>query len=46
LKVAASALKAFPQFNASIDMAGEEIIYKRYINIGVAVDTIAGCWFR
>ena len=42
LKVAASALKAFPQFNASIDMAGEEIIYKRYINIGVAVDTDRG----
>ena len=42
LKVAASALKAFPQFNASIDMAAEEIIYKRYINIGVAVDTDRG----
>jgi pyruvate dehydrogenase E2 component (dihydrolipoamide acetyltransferase) len=42
LKVVASALKAFPQFNASIDMASEEIIYKRYINIGVAVDTERG----
>ncbi len=42
LKVVASALKAFPQFNASIDMASEEIIYKRYINIGVAVDTDRG----
>ena len=42
LKVVASALKAFPQFNASIDMATEEIIYKRYINIGVAVDTDRG----
>ena len=42
LKVAASALKAFPQFNASIDMAREEIVYKRYINIGVAVDTDRG----
>lgn len=42
LKVAASALKAFPQFNASIDMASEEIVYKRYINIGVAVDTDRG----
>ncbi len=42
LKVCASALKAFPQFNASIDMASEEIIYKQYINIGVAVDTERG----
>jgi pyruvate dehydrogenase E2 component (dihydrolipoamide acetyltransferase) len=42
LKVVSSALKAFPQFNASIDTATEEIIYKRYINIGVAVDTDRG----
>jgi pyruvate dehydrogenase E2 component (dihydrolipoamide acetyltransferase) len=42
LKVCASALKIFPQFNASIDMGKEEIIYKQYINIGVAVDTDRG----
>lgn len=42
LKVCASALKIFPQFNASIDMAKEEIIYKQYVNIGVAVDTDRG----
>ncbi len=42
LKVCASALKVFPQFNASIDMSREEIIYKQYINIGVAVDTDRG----
>jgi pyruvate dehydrogenase E2 component (dihydrolipoamide acetyltransferase) len=42
LKVCASALKVFPQFNASIDMAKEEIIYKQYISIGVAVDTDRG----
>jgi len=42
LKVAASALKAFPQFNASLDMASEEIVYKHYIHIGVAVDTERG----
>jgi pyruvate dehydrogenase E2 component (dihydrolipoamide acetyltransferase) len=42
LKVCASALKVFPQFNASIDMAKEEIVYKQYINIGVAVDTDRG----
>jgi pyruvate dehydrogenase E2 component (dihydrolipoamide acetyltransferase) len=42
LKVCASALKIFPQFNASLDMESEEIIYKQYINIGVAVDTDRG----
>ena len=42
LKVVSSALKAFPQFNASLDMASEEIVYKRYLNIGVAVDTERG----
>ncbi len=42
LKVCASALKVFPQFNASIDMRKEEIIYKQYIHIGVAVDTDRG----
>jgi pyruvate dehydrogenase E2 component (dihydrolipoamide acetyltransferase) len=42
LKVCASALKVFPQFNASIDIAKEEIIYKQYVNIGVAVDTDRG----
>ncbi len=42
LKVVASALKVFPQFNASIDMAKEEIVYKQYINVGVAVDTDRG----
>jgi pyruvate dehydrogenase E2 component (dihydrolipoamide acetyltransferase) len=42
LKVVASALKAFPQFNASIDTVGEEIIYKKYVHIGVAVDTDRG----
>jgi len=42
LKVCASALKVFPQFNASIDMKKEEIVYKQYINIGVATDTDRG----
>jgi pyruvate dehydrogenase E2 component (dihydrolipoamide acetyltransferase) len=42
LKVVASALKVFPQFNASIDMAKEEIIYKQYINLGIATDTDRG----
>src|SRR6202030_1226879 len=39
LKVCAAALKVFPQFNATIDMEKEEIIYKQYIHIGVAADT-------
>ena len=41
-KVVAVALKVFPQFNASIDLAAEEIIYKKYVNIGIAVDTDRG----
>ena len=42
LKVCAAALKVFPQFNASIDVEKEEIVYKQYINIGVATDTDRG----
>jgi pyruvate dehydrogenase E2 component (dihydrolipoamide acetyltransferase) len=42
IKIVAAALKAFPQFNVSIDMAAEEIIIKKYIHIGVAVDTDRG----
>jgi len=42
LKVIASAMKIFPQFNSSVDMDNSEIIYKKYINIGVAVDTEKG----
>ncbi|MBM3818587.1 MAG: branched-chain alpha-keto acid dehydrogenase subunit E2 [Acidimicrobiia bacterium] len=39
VKVLATAVKQFPQFNASIDLASQDIIYKKYVNIGVAVDT-------
>lgn len=42
LKIIASALKQFPQFAASIDLAKEEIVYKSYAHIGVAVDTERG----
>jgi len=42
LKVVATALKLFPQFNASLDMARQEIVYKRFYYIGVAVDTDRG----
>ena len=41
-KVIASALKVFPQFNASVDQAGESIVYKKYIHVGIAVDTENG----
>jgi pyruvate dehydrogenase E2 component (dihydrolipoamide acetyltransferase) len=42
LKVCAAALKVFPQFNASIDIDKEEIVYKQFISIGVAADTDRG----
>ena len=42
LKIMASALKQFTQFNASIDLATHEIIYKKYYHLGVAVDTDRG----
>lgn len=42
MKVCASALKRFPKFNASIDLAKEEVVFKKYFNIGVAVDTERG----
>jgi pyruvate dehydrogenase E2 component (dihydrolipoamide acetyltransferase) len=42
LKVVVGALKRFPQFNASINLATHEIIYKKYYHIGVAVDTEHG----
>ncbi|MCL6481624.1 MAG: 2-oxo acid dehydrogenase subunit E2 [Firmicutes bacterium] len=42
LKIVAAALKEFPQFATSVDMARQEIIYKKYVHIGVAVDTPRG----
>lgn len=42
VRVAASALKVFPKFNASIDMDAMEVVYKDYINIGIAVATDRG----
>ena len=42
VKVVASALRVFPQFNTSIDLENDEIIVKKYVNIGVAVDTDRG----
>lgn len=42
VKVIASALRKFPDFNASLDVASQEVVYKRYVNVGVAVDTDHG----
>jgi pyruvate dehydrogenase E2 component (dihydrolipoamide acetyltransferase) len=42
VKIVAAALRKFPQFNASIDMAAGEIVLKQYVNIGIAVDTDRG----
>jgi pyruvate dehydrogenase E2 component (dihydrolipoamide acetyltransferase) len=41
-KIIAAALKRFPQFNASIDPANDAIIYKKYVHVGIAVDTEHG----
>lgn len=42
LKVCAGALREFPDFNASLHPGGRTLIRKRYVHIGVAVDTPAG----
>lgn len=42
MKAIVSALKKYPQFNASLDEKTSEIVYKRYYNIGVAVATERG----
>jgi pyruvate dehydrogenase E2 component (dihydrolipoamide acetyltransferase) len=42
IKAVVTALKTFPQFNASLDADTQELILKKYINIGIAVDTDRG----
>ncbi len=42
IKAVATALKHHPSLNASIDMENEQIIYKDYVNIGIAVDSDRG----
>jgi pyruvate dehydrogenase E2 component (dihydrolipoamide acetyltransferase) len=42
LKIVAGALKKYPQFNSSIDLAKNEIVYKKSIHVGVAADTERG----
>lgn len=38
VKAVVDALKVFPQFNASLSADGEKLIYKKYYNVGIAVD--------
>ncbi len=42
LRIASAALKKFPALNCSIDMAQQEVVYKKYVNVGVAADTPRG----
>jgi len=42
LKAAVVALQQFPEFNASLDASGENLVLKQYFHIGVAVDTPDG----
>lgn len=42
LKAVATALKKFPEFNATLDLQQQEIIVKKYFNVGLAVDTKHG----
>jgi len=41
-KITAQALRKFPAFNASADIATREIIYKNYVHLGIAVNTPRG----
>ncbi len=42
IQAAVTCLKEFPEFNASIDDSTNEVVYKNYMNIGIAVDTPEG----
>ncbi len=42
IKAAVASLKAFPSFNASLDESGENLVFKKYFHIGIAVDTPDG----
>lgn len=41
-KVVSKALSVYPSFNASLDERAEHLIYKKYVNIGIAVETPNG----
>ncbi|HTL75693.1 MAG TPA: dihydrolipoyllysine-residue acetyltransferase [Casimicrobiaceae bacterium] len=42
IKASVAALKKFPDFNASLDAGGENLVYKKYFNVGFAADTPNG----
>ncbi len=42
IKASVTALRQFPDFNASLDKTGENLVMKKYFHIGVAVDTPEG----
>lgn len=42
IKSVAMALKEHPTINAAVDMEAGEVIYKQYVNVGIAVDTEKG----
>jgi pyruvate dehydrogenase E2 component (dihydrolipoamide acetyltransferase) len=42
IKASVTALRQYPEFNASLDKSGENLVLKKYFHIGVAVDTPDG----
>jgi pyruvate dehydrogenase E2 component (dihydrolipoamide acetyltransferase) len=42
IKASVTALRQFPEFNASLDKSGENLVLRKYFHIGVAVDTPEG----
>lgn len=42
MKAVVSALKEYPRFNSSLDATGENLVLKKYFNVGIAVDTPDG----
>ncbi len=42
VKACVMALKEFPRFNASLDASGENLVFKKYVNVGFAADTPNG----
>ena len=42
VKAVVNAMRTYPQFNSSLESGGENLIYKKYFNIGIAVETPNG----